>query len=222
MYKKHGTPRRRARGENTRRDILEATLRVIAALGLRGVTHRAVATEAGVQFSLVSYYFKDIQDLQVEAFGYLVERGRAELEALWTEVFARLDATSARQLRTVEGRGELCDALAQLASSYLLRQLRGRHRVGLVVEQAFLTEAGRVPRLRELGEAHRARLLAPLTELCRRLNPDDPEVDAALLLGTLTNLEYTALAQKPSQLDRAQLERAVRRQLGWFLGLGRR
>jgi DNA-binding transcriptional regulator YbjK len=39
----------RTRGGQTRQKILDATLRVIAREGVRGTTHRAIASEADVQ-----------------------------------------------------------------------------------------------------------------------------------------------------------------------------
>ena len=66
--RKSGTTRaRRARGEQTRLKILDAVLKVIAREGTRGVTHRSVAAEAGVQLSLTTYYFSDIGALIREA-----------------------------------------------------------------------------------------------------------------------------------------------------------
>ena len=58
-----GEPTRQARGERRRDAILEAALRVIAKRGVASVTHRAVATEAGVPLSSTTYYFESLDDL---------------------------------------------------------------------------------------------------------------------------------------------------------------
>src|SRR5690554_7202695 len=58
----------RAKSEQRRRDILEATLRIIRTEGVRGVRHRAVAKEAKVPLAATTYYFKDIDELIVDAF----------------------------------------------------------------------------------------------------------------------------------------------------------
>jgi DNA-binding transcriptional regulator YbjK len=58
---------RRARGEQTRRRLLDATLRVVARDGPGAVTHRAVAAEADVTKSLATYHFATIDDLFVAA-----------------------------------------------------------------------------------------------------------------------------------------------------------
>jgi DNA-binding transcriptional regulator YbjK len=51
-----------------RREILEATLRVIGESGVKGVTHRAVAQEAGVSLASTTYYFDSKDALIEEAF----------------------------------------------------------------------------------------------------------------------------------------------------------
>jgi DNA-binding transcriptional regulator YbjK len=61
------TPARRQRGERRRREILEAALRVIGRDGVAGLTHRAVADEAGVSLAATTYYFASKADLLREA-----------------------------------------------------------------------------------------------------------------------------------------------------------
>ena len=90
---------RRSRGEQTRRRILEAVLTVIARDGIRGVTHRAVAAEAGVQLSLTTYYFRDIESMISEAFAQFSEQSSPEMASLWRDLFTLLDGLSAADLR---------------------------------------------------------------------------------------------------------------------------
>lgn len=54
---------RRARGDRRRRAILEAALRVVERDGVAGVSHRAVAREAGVPTTSTTYYFATLDDL---------------------------------------------------------------------------------------------------------------------------------------------------------------
>ncbi|WP_153032307.1 TetR/AcrR family transcriptional regulator [Amycolatopsis sp. YIM 10] len=58
-----------------RRALLEAAIRVVAAQGLRGLTYRAVAAEAGVTHGSVRYHFGDRDTLIEEALTFCVERG---------------------------------------------------------------------------------------------------------------------------------------------------
>src|SRR4051794_7291782 len=57
-----------------RRDILEATLRVIGESGVNSVTHRAVAEEANVALASTTYYFDSKAALVEEALELMIER----------------------------------------------------------------------------------------------------------------------------------------------------
>jgi len=57
-----------------RRDILEATLRVIGETGAKSVTHRAVAQEADVALASTTYYFDSKDALVEEALELMIER----------------------------------------------------------------------------------------------------------------------------------------------------
>lgn len=58
---------------------LEATVRIVASQGLRGLTYRSVAAEAGVTHGAVRYHFGDWNRLVEEALEYCVERGVTEI-----------------------------------------------------------------------------------------------------------------------------------------------
>ncbi|GAA4102876.1 TetR/AcrR family transcriptional regulator [Nocardioides kongjuensis] len=66
-----------------REALLEATIRVVARAGLRKVTNRAVAEEAGVTHGLVSHHFGNRDNLIAEALKYVLERSldRSTLES---------------------------------------------------------------------------------------------------------------------------------------------
>jgi DNA-binding transcriptional regulator YbjK len=57
-----------------RREILEATLRVIGGGGVKGVTHRAVAQEANVALASTTYYFDSKGVLVEEALELMIAR----------------------------------------------------------------------------------------------------------------------------------------------------
>ncbi len=212
------TKDRRSKGERTRERILDATLAVIADQGLRGVTHRAVAGEAGVQTSLTTYYFKDIEDLIEQAFKLFCQRRRPGYQAFWNQVFTYLDGYGRSELRKNAVREQVCADLAHRATGYLVSQVREKPQ-GLAVEQVFFTASTLSPTLKALATEHRDNLLAPVIELCSRFNRLDPEIDAELLLNTLSRLEYEALNTDPENVNSDAMERRVRRQLGWGLGL---
>lgn len=57
------TDGRRRRGQRRRAELVAAALRVLARDGVAGVSHRAVADEAGVAKSAVGYHFTDLDAL---------------------------------------------------------------------------------------------------------------------------------------------------------------
>ncbi len=57
-----------------RREILEATLRVIGEGGVNSVTHRAVAQEARVALASTTYYFDSKDALVEEALELMIAR----------------------------------------------------------------------------------------------------------------------------------------------------
>lgn len=57
-----------------RQALLDATIVIVASRGLRGLTYRTVAAEAGVTQGLVRHHFGDWDSLLEEALTYAVER----------------------------------------------------------------------------------------------------------------------------------------------------
>lgn len=54
--------------------ILEAALEVIKTKGVDGLTHRAIASQAGVSLGLTTYYFKDLEEIIEESFALAMQR----------------------------------------------------------------------------------------------------------------------------------------------------
>lgn len=75
-------PTRQARGERRRRAILDAALRLISKLGVEGVSHRAVAEEAGVPLAATTYYFKSLDELLEGALRLFVDEEAERLTVL--------------------------------------------------------------------------------------------------------------------------------------------
>ncbi len=76
-------PRRNARGEARRRAVLDAALRVVGEKGIGGVTHRAVAAEAGITPGLTTYYFPTVDTLLEATLGMYVAE---EMERVGTAI----------------------------------------------------------------------------------------------------------------------------------------
>lgn len=206
----------RPKGEKTRQKILAATLRVIASEGVRGTTHRAVAKEAGVQLSLTTYYFKDLNELISLAFQAFMERDYGTLTEQWDKAFRYLDQFSPEQLRDAETRRRIIDYCTKRVLDHVRHGLT-EHPEGLAVEHHFFYEALNDSVLQELSALHRSRLLQPIVRFCEYFNADDPETDANLLFGTITRLEYEALSSSPECIDYRAIRNEIRRIVGWIV-----
>lgn len=210
----------RRRGERTRQQILDATLRVIARDGVRRVTHRAVAREAGVNLSLTTYYFVDLSDMICRAFERFVDIGYPEVEQRWEELFAHLEgldpAWRDSELGRIRVRDHVVDRMVDDIGGKLATQPER-----IAAKQHFFFEALLDPRLAALAEDYRRRLVAPFERLCRILGSADPELDADLLFANFVRFEHEALSESGhGRLDRDWVRRALARMLDWILRHG--
>lgn len=206
----------RPRGERTKQKILDASVRVIAREGVRGTTHRAVAMEAGVQLSLTTYYFRDLNELLSSAFRSFMDQDYGAMAEQWKRAFRYLDQFRADDLADPETRQRIVD--------YGTKRIVDHIRVGLqdypaflAVEHHFFYEAFNDKELQALSRTHRNRLLMPLVRFCEYFNNTDPETDASLLLGTVTRLEYEALSRVPDDVDYKSIRNEIRRMVGWIV-----
>ncbi|WP_439815146.1 TetR/AcrR family transcriptional regulator [Zavarzinia sp. CC-PAN008] len=71
-----------ARGTERRQALLDAVVRLLARHGARGVTHRAVAEEAGTAHGSARYYFETSEDMLAEALATLIARQMDEVVAV--------------------------------------------------------------------------------------------------------------------------------------------
>ena len=211
--RKRGT---RPRGEQTRRKILNATLGVIAREGLGGTTHRAIAREAGVQLSLTTYYFRDLNELISLAFRTFMDRDHGTMTEQWDKAFRYLDQFSPGDLEDEDTRRRIVDYCTKRVVDHIRHGLTD-HPEGLAVEHHFFYEALNDPALQELSDLHRNRLMQPMVRFCEYFNATDPETDARLLLGTITRLEYQALPSAPDDVDYKSIRNEIRRIVGWIV-----
>ncbi|MET9296941.1 TetR family transcriptional regulator [Streptomyces sp. NPDC003077] len=72
---------RRLKGEQRKRELIEATLQVVGREGIAGVSHRVVSREAGQPPTAAAYHFKGIGDLLAVALTACMEQDAARLRA---------------------------------------------------------------------------------------------------------------------------------------------
>ncbi|WP_157246356.1 TetR/AcrR family transcriptional regulator [Nonomuraea typhae] len=160
------TDGRRLKGEQRKRELIEATIRVVARDGVAGVSHRTVAKEAGQPYTAAAYYFKTIDDLLTAALTSCMEEDAERLRRLADEFTG-----------PVEG---LCD-LAELMCRVVAAPAR------LLAEFELYLLAARRPELR----AATRHWLAAVERFGRRYT-DDP-VRLRVLAGTIDGVLMQAL-----------------------------
>lgn len=208
------TTSRRAKGEQTRKAILEATLRIIVERGHYAVTHRAVAAEAGVNLSLTTYYFKDLQELIKQAFEFYSERTLEQVSDTWSAINQHLDTMG---IDAREQKVAVADWLAGLAADYILDQFEHKSD-NLTLEMTLFYDLHLAKDLRDIADQLRARFEVDFINLCHRLGSANPTVDAAILLGEVQRLEYQGLAAG-GVVTRDQLYRQLNRLIRWIMSV---
>ncbi|MDK8465316.1 TetR family transcriptional regulator [Marinobacter sp. SS13-12] len=183
----------RVKSEMRRLEILEATLRIAARDGLRGIKHRAVAREADVPLAATTYYFRDIQELISDSFMLFAEKARDNLDSFYDTIHLVLDTIPPQTLRRGGfQRRELASRLSAISTAYLYEQFT-RRREQVLAEQVFLMEALRDDRLAGLARNYREAWTAGLRQILERLDSPSPGRDAALLVNVTLGMGYDSL-----------------------------
>jgi DNA-binding transcriptional regulator YbjK len=168
---------RLARGNARRRQIVEATLRVIETGGVAAVRHRAVAAAAGVPLAATTYYFATLDDLLIAAL---------------TEASRR----SADTVRAWAG-GLVAGEDLATALSELVARLAGPERRATIAEYELCLAAMRRPALLPMAE----QWIELLVEVVRPHMADD--LSARVLVGAFDGLLIEALlAVEPPSAER--------------------
>ena len=187
------------RGEARREAILRATLAVIAAHGTDGVTHRAVAAEAGVPLSATTYWFSSREELLEETLRFAAREETERLEQLVLDL-------APRELTVREW--------AEALSGMLMREVESEPERHMALYELGL-EAARRPELRpEVERMHASQLR--LAEMgARAAGSDDPAADAPIVVAATFGLLFARLAfpheRYESDVLRPALERLFER-----------
>jgi len=183
-----------SKGEKTRLNILQAALRVIAQSGYRGASHRSIAKEASVSLSLTTYYFKDLQDLLLEAFrlhkALLHKELQPSMQLMMNEA---LLVAKCREQGDRERLRELILVAADILSEFVAEQVKSRSQ-GLIVEMAFYFDIHLPEHFREVAFELRQRFVDDTAEVCRTIGSEDANADAELITGSVQRLQYEALS----------------------------
>jgi DNA-binding transcriptional regulator YbjK len=198
MYQNEQGSQRRSKGERRREELLQATLRLIGARGADAVTHRAVAEEAGVPLSATTYYFASKEELLEQALLLAAREETGRLERLVLDL--------APQSLSI---AEWAAAVAHLLAGDVAAE-PARH---VALFELGLEATRREPLRAELQRWQDAHLR--LAEMgCRAIGSDDPELDARVVVATLTGLMLQQLAAGRDDFEDAVMRPALERLLG--------
>jgi AcrR family transcriptional regulator len=194
------------KGEITRLEILEATLQVIVNKGVHNTTFRAVADEANLKLSLVSYHFPDRTKLLRDAVAMLFSRQSVLIDSIFTNLYEILSQYQKRDLKRSISRAEialtLTDAISEVLHSYFLSDKKDP-RVLLVLK----FDPHPDPALSHVRNLGLRSLKAYLIELCKQLHSAAPRDDARLLTSVFVLFELEAL--KSSRPKKFKIHTAV-------------
>ncbi|WP_307136040.1 TetR/AcrR family transcriptional regulator [Streptomyces aurantiacus] len=170
-----------------RQRIIDAAIRVVAAKGIAGLSHRSVAAEADVPLGSTTYHFKTLDELLVAALRQA------------NEGFAK----------TVAARGALRDPDTDLAADLaaLGREWLAGDRTGVEVEYELYLAALRRPALRPVADEW-GRDFADL--LARRTDPVTARALVALIDGICLQVLLTG-APYDEEYAREMLARVIPR-----------
>lgn len=158
-----------ARGEDTRRRILETALEIFAAEGYEGASTRHLAERAGVNLPAIQYYFGSKEGLYRAVIEHIVQHNEAHMAPLAARVRAALgDPRSEPEL--------LLDLLCEIFESFLMlvsggTQVESRR---LLYARAEVDRSAGLERLHECGVKE---IFDPCLKLVGRLlgqSIDDP------------------------------------------------
>lgn len=195
-----------ARGERTRRRILDATLCLIARRGAGSFTLREVAAQAEVSLGVTTYHFPTRAELLTAAFVLHLEQTDAEGLAL---AAAHAPAVVARELGL--------DRMTELVMAMLSRLVHDDRDV-FIAGQELTLEITRDSKLAETVRPALAAHRSVLTQLMRSIGSDAPELDAEILSAAFEGFGLKWIVHPAEPEFETRLHAAVRRLLERIVG----
>lgn len=160
-----GTDIDEAKANESRERILNAGIKILMEEGAAGVTHRAIAAEAGLTHTAITYYFRSIDELLSAAQERLVETIKSRVA---TEVH-------------LGGDFHTPDDVADLASALIIRDAT-EHRAMVLASYSIVLEAARRPELRKLALSSFTQQYSSWQHLAEQMNPKARPLDGLLML----------------------------------------
>ncbi|QKX16341.1 TetR/AcrR family transcriptional regulator [Microbulbifer sp. YPW1] len=171
--------------------ILNATLDIIAREGLAALSHRSIASVAGVQLAMTTYYFGTIDNILVAAF----RQFRANMEPVIKGLAQQLEellASSAVADGSLASRQSYADAFASELEQYI--DIHSSERVNLLrIECQYLFEQHPSQALTEEIQEYTDWVTSLALRFVSPLGGENPRMDAHMLLWTVQYLEFSTV-----------------------------
>ena len=176
--------------EAVRAAIIEATIRLIGREGVDGVTHRAVAREAGVSLSSTTYHYASRDEIVSEALRHVadleIERIARDAEAL------------------AEGHADV-PSIARALTAWLAEQMHGDELLRVRAGYHLQLEAARRPELRAIHVAWGQAVQGLAERVLRAAGSPRPHTDASILSSAIDGLRLDEVtAPRPGFERRAR------------------
>ncbi|APU22902.1 transcriptional regulator, TetR family [Actinoalloteichus sp. GBA129-24] len=192
------------RNRPRRQRAADAAIEVIAADGLRGLTHRAVDAKAGLPVGSTSSCFRTRLALLSGVLDRLVE-----LDEAWAEQIP----TTGWSVATAEDQARIVDVYTDLLAHWL-----GPARSRTLARMELYLDAMRRSELSTELEAASRRFVVRAAAGMREVGVTEPEEAARVLLAGLDGILYSALARPfLGGAERAGLRRSVEVMLRGFV-----
>jgi TetR/AcrR family transcriptional regulator, regulator of biofilm formation and stress response len=172
------TATRRPHPDAIRAAIIEATIRLIGRDGVDGVTHRAVAREAGVSLSSTTYHYASKDEIVTEAL-----RRVAALE---------IERVAHDAERLAEGHADVA-SIARALAVWLAEQVEGDGLLQVRAGYHLQLEAGKRPALREINHEWALAVQALAERVLRAAGSPRPRTDARILVNAIDGLRLEAV-----------------------------
>ena len=181
---------RRPSAQAIRTAIIEATIRLIGRDGVDGVTHRAVAAEAGVSLSSTTYHFASRDEIVTEALRRVAD---LELERIARDAEALLEVHAD------------IASIARALTAWLTEQVTGDDLVRVRAGYHLQLEAARRPELRAIHVAWGQAVQGLAESVLRAAGSPRPHTDAGILSSAIDGLRLDEVtAPRPGFERRAR------------------
>lgn len=162
-----------ARGEDTRRRILETALEIFATQGYEGASTRHLAECAGVNLPAIQYYFGSKEGLYRAVVDHIIEHTEAHMAPLAVRVRAAVADPQTSPADLLELLCQMLEAFVALVTGGPLVESKR-----LLFARAEVEETPGLERLHENGQQQ---IFQPCLDLTGRLLSQSTEEEATLL-----------------------------------------